>query len=128
VLNIQAFKACCRQSTFDDKSTVAGFFLKVDQLSTVVGFRLKKADSWSTFKKNVNCCNFSDRPRSRLLTSTEFFEDFEAILYEFFHFPTEIQLKNPQQNPRKVDSQLVATVAIFWKIIQLSKSVNFLIL
>jgi hypothetical protein len=31
-----------------------------------------------------------------LLTSTEFFEDFEAILYEFFHFPTEIRLKNPQ--------------------------------
>jgi hypothetical protein len=39
------------------------------------------------FQKNVNWCNFSDWPRSRLLTSTEFFEDFEAILYEFFHFP-----------------------------------------
>jgi hypothetical protein len=50
------------------------------------------------------------------LTSTEFFEDFEAILNEFFHFPTEIRLKNPQQNPQKVDSQLVATVAIFWRI------------
>jgi hypothetical protein len=47
------------------------------------------------------------------LTSTDFFEDFEAILYEFFHFATEIRLKNPQQNPQKVDSQLVATVAIF---------------
>jgi hypothetical protein len=57
-------------------------------------------DSWSSFKKNVKCCNYDDRPRSQLLTLTEFFEDFEAILYEFFHFPTE----NPQQNPRKVDS------------------------
>ena len=28
-----------------------------------------------------------------LLTSTEFFEDFEAILYEFFYFPYEIRLK-----------------------------------
>jgi hypothetical protein len=46
-------------------------------------------DSWSSFKKKVNRCNYDDRPRSRLLTLTDFFEDFEAILYEFFHFPTE---------------------------------------
>ena len=69
---------------------------------------------WSTFSRKVNCCRISDRPRSRLLTLTEIFEDFEAILYEFFHFPTEIQMKNPQQNPRKIDCRLVATVAIFF--------------
>jgi hypothetical protein len=42
------------------------------------------------FLEKVNCHRISDRPRSRL-HSTEIFEDFEAILYEFFHFPTEIR-------------------------------------
>jgi len=61
------------------------FLTKVDSWSMF----LTKFNDWSKFSTKVDYCNFDDRPRSRLLTLTDFFEDFEAILYEFFHFPTE---------------------------------------
>jgi hypothetical protein len=111
-----------RQSTFDDKSTVAGSFF---EKSTVVGFLFQKSTVWSafetivdsmvkTFSRKVNCCRISDRPRSRLLTLTGNFEDFEAILYEFFRFPTEIRWKSTAKSKKTIDSRLVAADAVFF--------------
>jgi hypothetical protein len=69
-----------RQSTFDNKSTVTGFFF--ESWPTVDSRWIFFFESTvSSFKKNVN---FSDRPRIR--RNFFIFRGHFPILYEFFHF------------------------------------------
>jgi hypothetical protein len=111
-------KPWSRQSIFDDKSTVAGFFF---EKSTAVFLFIFKVDSWSTFSMLQD-----------LGSATESTVDFDGIFWRFWgHFVQTLPfshwnpMKNPQQNPRKIDCRLVATVAFFFWNLDCRQLVNF---
>jgi hypothetical protein len=109
-------KGRCQQSTFGHKSTGAGLFFKK---STVVGWKSWKSKVRSTFETTIDTLvNFWNHSRHIGKLSPEmstvarsrishvvhcwlwriFFQDFEAILYEFCHFPTEIDEAKSTKN------------------------------